>query len=50
MYNKIAGIHENLLVLGQPDLGVQNLEFEYIAIPDQPKEISFRFCFFLGLH
>jgi hypothetical protein len=34
-----AGEWENSLVLGQPDLEVQNLAFEYIAAPDQPQQV-----------
>lgn len=33
-----AGIHENSLVLRQPDLGVQTLAFEYKASTDQPQQ------------
>lgn len=35
VYTTKAGIHEGLLILEQPDLGVQNLAFEYIAASDQ---------------
>ena len=31
VYVRISSLHQ-----GQPDLGVQNLAFEYIAAPDQP--------------
>jgi hypothetical protein len=30
VYVRISSLHQ-----GQPDLGVQNLAFEYIAAPDQ---------------
>lgn len=36
VYTIEAGVLGNLLVLGQPDLGVQILAFEYIAASDQP--------------
>ena len=32
-----ARVCGNSLVLGQPDLGVQNLAFEYTAAPNQPQ-------------
>lgn len=32
VYTTKAGIYEDLLVLKQPDLEVQNLAFEYIAV------------------
>ena len=31
-----GGLHENLRSMGQPDRGIPNLAFEYIAAPDQP--------------
>lgn len=36
---KASSVLENSLAWGQPDLGVQNLVFEYTAAPDQPNHL-----------
>jgi len=33
---KTGGKHKNMIIMGQPYLGVQNLAFEYITAPKQP--------------
>ena len=42
MYVTKADVHEGLLVLQKPDLGVQNLAFEYIEAPSQPQHKQIR--------
>lgn len=45
-----AGVLDNSLILGQPELELQNLAFEYIATPDRPPRVGNSAMSFIERH